>query len=193
MFTEILNSIFNNKINLFSIRNLLIIIAIYAIPLILIFGTLLTSDHIAAMFGLEHLIQKYRNLLLIVNSSLCISFLMMIWSVIVWRIYQRLLIAFGEKYLHALTAEEQKLLQPYILTGAQIGSLNPNNGSVNALTRNSIIYKAADFPLDPLKTTFIDYCIHTWAFDCLVENPHLIGLTNKDILSINAMDESPSV
>lgn len=76
-----------------------------------------------------------------------------------------------QKRLHNLTHEEKEFLYGYIANNTRTQSAHCNDGMINGLVAETIIYRSST--LSHYRTTF-PYNIHSWAWEYLQEHPHLL-------------------
>ena len=141
---------------------------------------LFANDQLIKRLGLSELVQKYRfalGLTLVLSVSLiCVLIVLFFLNAIKrwWRKRR------GEKHiirrLHNLTEDEKQILRYYIAMNTRASSLKYDDGVVQGLVHNSIIYQSSS--LGNIVEGF-PYNITDLAWDHLHENLHLLeGNTN---------------
>jgi hypothetical protein len=88
-------------------------------------------------------------------------------------IHSRLRIRRGQKRLHRLSPDEQRILVTYLRNGGDNGMFHPMNGTAGRLVAEGILFR-------PLRLVNLrapsPYSIQPWALDYLRRHPDLVGL-----------------
>lgn len=145
------------------------------LALCIVLGAMIfASDKILGYLGLNTLIQEYRPYLglgfLITFALLLVDILSHIWKPIGSRITDWNFIRQGKRRLHRLNPTEKHILQYYIQHQTRSQSLPLQNGAVNALQQESIIYRGSSIGT----LSGFDFIIQPWAWEYLNKHPELL-------------------
>ena len=148
----------------------------YLIPIFLASGFLLFSPpQYSETLGLDKLIILYRSwigLVFLLSSTLLFSHaISQIWSWVTKKYGAKKRLISLKKRLGNLTVEEKKILNAYISNQTRTQVLDLENGIVNGLIQEGIIYRVS-----PIVRVTLTACnIQPWAWDFLNENKHLLS------------------
>jgi hypothetical protein len=166
-----------NLKNLSGISDLIKLQPKYLIGISIATGVLLfgTDTVVLKGIGLVEFTDKYRVWIgvtfLIVTSLLVAHFVDDIRKLISGKRTERQVLAYGKKYLKALTPDEKKILKKYIEENTKTQNLNYTDGTVQELNNANIIYMSSS--LSKFHTIF-PFNIQPWAWEYLNKNKHLV-------------------
>lgn len=143
--------------------------------LCIVLGILIFSgDAMLATFGLKEFVQEYRAYLgvgfLLTLALTVVNSLAAVWTFIYPRIAEAFWIRLHRKRLHRLNPTEKKILRYYIDNQTRSQSLRVQDGTVNALQRETIIIRGSNIGT----ASGFDFIIQPWAWEYLNERPELL-------------------
>ena len=143
--------------------------------LCIVFGVLIFStDVLLDKFGLKVIVDEYRAYLgvafLATLALILVNTVAAIWKFIYPWIVQGYNIKIGRKRLQSLNPTEKQILSYYIHNQTRSQNLPIQNGTVNGLERELIIFRGSS--LGSMRG--FDYIIQPWAWEYLNQHPELL-------------------
>ncbi len=152
----------------------------YLFPIALVTGfVLLASTGVLDVFGLTELVEAYRPYLgaacLLSSALLLTNWLMLGYEWVTTRRRQVRDLRARQKRLHALTDDEKRVLRSYIGSQTRTQYLSVNDGVVNGLELEHVLFKASSAG----HVEDWAYNLELWAWDYLNQHPGLLASNRK--------------